>query len=99
MATKEWSTKKAKQSLFLIAVTALLWFFILIAATILLTGEAQGGSKCDSYAQGYKDGYCSEQEGYGGCYYTPMVPMCFDSQYTSDRQAYHKGYSDGKAAN
>ena len=70
---------------------------LFLVAMLMWAGiqEAYGSGNCTEFRQGFKDGYCAAE--LYGCF-PPVPPMCFESQYTSSRQAYMDGYDKGRGA-
>lgn len=60
----------------------------------LVSLNVEAGSKCDEYYEGYRDGWCSTQT--YGCIEPGWYPVCMESDFNTEREAYHVGFRDGE---
>lgn len=67
------------------------------SASALPTGGSYENTKCSSYFDGYKDGWCSTEYSLS-CLGPSVYPYCVDSRFTSVAQAYRIGFDEGRDA-
>lgn len=84
-------TKSKGRVLIIVAFAAVVWLMSMFWDTAEAYGE-----KCDSFNEGYRDGWCAEER--YGCYGPGYYPVCVETDYQNERQAYHRGYELGKDA-